>query len=288
MTQLRYQTTLKGPCTLTGRGYWSGAVNTLTFLPAPAGTGVRFYLQDANDEGIEAVCENSQGMSLRTCLGGSKCRFEMIEHVMAALSGLQIDNVQVFCTASEMPAMDGSSFPLTVALLSVGKVPLRTKRETLVVTQSIRVGTDEQWIAIEPASHYEVEYRLDYGPDSAIKKCTFDSLVTEQKFATEISAARTFVTRAEAELLQTRGLAKHVTYRDLLVFSSDGPIDNQLRFPDECARHKALDVLGDLAVAGIDLVGKVIANRSGHQLNAELARRLRETYIATVRKQSAA
>ncbi len=288
MPQLRNQTTLKGPCTITGRGFWSGMVNTLTFLPAPAGTGIRFYRQDTDDVGVEAVCENCQGMSMRTCVGNAQRRFEMIEHVMAALSGLQIDNVQIFCTNTEMPAMDGSSFPLVVSLLSVGKVQLRNKRESLIVEHPIRVGNDQQWISIEPAAQYEVEYRLDYGADSPIKKCSFHSPVTEQKFATEISSARTFVTSAEAELLQARGLAPHVTHRDLLVFGSNGPIDNNMRFPDECARHKALDVIGDLAVAGFDLVGKVVANRSGHQLNAELARKLRELYFAQRTKQIAA
>lgn len=284
MTQSRFQTTLKGPCTISGRGFWSGLVNTLTFLPAPAGTGVRFYQQDFGSQGVQAVCENSQGMSLRTCLGSGHQRFEMIEHVMAALAGLQIDNVHVYCTANEMPALDGSSFPLTVALLSVGKVQLRTRRELLEVTEPMRVGNDHQWILIEPSDHFEVEYRLDYGPDSPIKRCTFASPVTEQKFATEISLARTFVTSAEAELLQSRGLASHVTYRDLVVFGPEGPIDNQLRFPDECARHKALDLIGDLAVAGVDLIGRVIACRSGHQLNAEMAQALRSRFFEQSRR----
>jgi UDP-3-O-[3-hydroxymyristoyl] N-acetylglucosamine deacetylase len=288
MSISRPETTLRGPCTVTGRGYWSGKVNTLIFLPAPAGTGVRFFRDDVVGEGVQAVTENCQGMSLRTCLGSGRERFEMIEHVMAALAGLQIDNVHVHCNAQEMPGLDGSSFPLTVALQAVGTVELRSLKATLRINESIRIGTAQQWIAIEPCEHYEIEYRLDYGPDNAIKKSTFRSLVTPQTFCREIAPARTFVTRAEAELLQSRGLAQHVTERDLLVFDAAGPVHNSLRFPDECARHKALDVLGDLAVIGADLRGRVVANRSGHQLNAELAKKLREMHLASLRRRAAA
>jgi UDP-3-O-[3-hydroxymyristoyl] N-acetylglucosamine deacetylase len=280
MSVVRNQTTLRGPCTVSGRGFWSGKINTLTFLPAPAGTGIRFYRDDLMGQGVRAVTENCQGLSLRTCLGIGEERFDMIEHVMAALAGLQIDNVQVHCTAQEMPSLDGSSFPLVVALQSVGKVRLRNRCQTLLIKEPLRIGNAHQWISIEPAEQFEIEYRLDYGADSPIKKCTYSSSVTQETFARDISPARTFVTQAEASLLQGRGLARHVTERDLLVFGPDGPMNNQMRFFDECARHKALDVLGDLAVVGVDLVGRVVANRSGHQLNAELARRLRNMYLS--------
>lgn len=288
MSVSRSQTTLRGPCTISGRGFWSGRVNTLTFLPSPAGTGVRFYRDDLMGQGILAVAENCQGLSLRTCLGTGVERFDMIEHVMAALAGLQIDNVQIHCTAQEMPGFDGSSFPLVLALQAVGKVELRSRCPVFRVTAPIVVGNAQQWISIEPAERYEIEYRLDYGADSPIEKASFSFAVTEIAFANEISPARTFVKRAEAELLQSSGLASHVTERDLLVFDTDGPANNQLRFPNECARHKALDVLGDLAVVGVDLVGRVVANRSGHQLNAELARKLRAMYLTESQQVEAA
>lgn len=288
MSANRNQTTIQGPCTISGRGFWSGKINTLTFLPAPAGTGVRFFRDDLMGNGVQAITENCQGMSLRTCLGNGPERFDMIEHIMAALAGLQIDNVQVHCTAQEMPSLDGSSFPLVVALQSVGKVNLRSRCEVVRVERTIRIGNAHQWISVEPAEQLEIEYRLDYGIDSPIRKSTYRSKVTEEIFARDISPARTFVTQAEADILQGRGLAKHVTERDLLVFGPNGPVNNEMRFSDECARHKALDVLGDLAVVGVNLVGKVVANRSGHQLNAELARTLRGVYLAKFENQKAA
>lgn len=276
----RHQTTLKGPISVTGRGYWSGRVNTLTFLPAAADTGIRFYRRDLLDEiGTPAVSEHCQGLSMRTCLAEGHRKFEMIEHVMAALAGMQVDNVHVWCTTSEMPGMDGSSFAYASAIAEVGTVELPARRQSLVVSETIRIGNDHQWLSIEPAAYPCVEYRLDYGQNSPIGVATCESDLTPDCFFRNLSSARTFVTQAEAQALQSRGLARHVSDRDLLVFDSQGPMNNSLRFPDECARHKALDVVGDLAVVGVDLIGKIVGSRSGHQLNAQLARQLRETVV---------
>ncbi|HAC91055.1 MAG TPA: UDP-3-O-[3-hydroxymyristoyl] N-acetylglucosamine deacetylase [Planctomycetaceae bacterium] len=280
MPASRQQTTLQGPCTITGRGYWSGLVNTLTFLPAPAGTGIRFFRQDLYDEqGIEAVAENCQGLSLRTCLGSGQMRFEMIEHVMAALSGLQVDNALVRCTAAEMPGLDGSSYPLALALSTVGTIALQALRPQLRLKQPLRVGTDMAWVMIQPAERFEIEYQLDYGPNSPVLACEYSATIQPETFLTELSPARTFITRSDADALRLQGVATHVTDRDLIVFDAQGPIDNSLRFPNETARHKALDVLGDLAVVGADLLGSVTAYRSGHQLNGQLAARLRELLL---------
>ncbi|MBX3422166.1 MAG: UDP-3-O-[3-hydroxymyristoyl] N-acetylglucosamine deacetylase [Pirellulaceae bacterium] len=277
---VRNQTTLRGPCSVTGRGYWSGQVNTLTFLPAPAGTGIRFFRQDLNDSrGVQAVFEHCQGLSLRTCLSSGWLKFEMIEHVMAALAGLRVDNIQVHCTASEIPGMDGSSLAFTNALSNVGTIQLPAARPTLVVDRTIRLGDQRAWLTIEPAERFTVEYQLDYGSGSAIGQATYMAEITPQVFYEQLAAARTFITQQQADQLQARGLAKHVTNRDLLLFDQSGPVNNQLRFPDECARHKVLDVVGDLAVVGVDLLGKVTAHGSGHQLNGQLAGHLRELYL---------
>jgi UDP-3-O-acyl N-acetylglucosamine deacetylase len=276
----RRQTTLKGPVSVTGRGYWLGRVNTLTFLPAAADTGIRFYRRDLFDDvGTLAVSEHCQGLSMRTCLGEGHRRFEMIEHVMAALAGMQVDNAHVWCTHPEMPGMDGSSFAFTTAIHEVGTVELPAPRRAVRITDTIRVGTDDQWLRVEPAECTCVEYQLDYGDHSPLGRATFASIVQPLQFHQQISPARTFVTRDEARALQARGLAIHATERDLLVFDHSGPVGNTLRFPDECARHKALDVIGDLAVVGCDVIGKFVGYRSGHQLNAQLARKLREIVL---------
>ena len=283
----REQTTLAAPCTVSGRGYWTGRVNTLTFLPAPADTGVRFVRTDLQGHpSVAAVAEQRASLPLRTRLIHGPAEVDMVEHVMAAVAGLRIDNVLIHCTASEMPAMDGSSFAFALALHGAGRVNLPAWRQVLVIDRPVRVGNAEQWIAAEPLSHHpqtsnaaaghlRLDYELDYGPQSPIAKSRFAIELTPQNFMEQLSAARTFIDVATARQLQARGLAQHVTDQDLIVFDERGPVNNRLRFPDECARHKLLDLVGDLALAGMDVVGRITAFRGGHQLNGEMAAALR-------------
>ena len=277
MRAARYQTTLSGPCRVSGRGYWSGEVNTLTFLPAPAGTGIRFVRTDlSGNPSVLATTEYRLSMPLRPQLRDGACEVDMVEHVMAALYGMQIDNVFVHCTAREMPGLDGSSLAYVLALDEIGQVELRSKRRILRITQPLRVGDGQKWIQIEPTHGdlTEVEYRLDYGANSPIGTATYSAQVDTDTFYNCIAPARTFISQADAKALQKKGLAAHVTERDLLVFGKHGPLNNQLRFRDECARHKALDLIGDLALAGVDLVGRVTACQSGHQLNGQMVQQL--------------
>ncbi len=288
----RTQTTLAAPCTVSGRGYWTGQVNALTFLPAPAGTGIRFVRTDLEGTpSVSAVAEKRASMPLRTRLSQGRAEVDMVEHVMAALYGLRIDNVVVQCTASEMPAMDGSSFAFVLALHSAGIAQLSAPRQTLWIDRRLRVGNDMQWIEAEPlnaphpsAGRLELEYKLDFGHSSPIAKNDHAITLTPKNFYEQLSAARTFITTETAQLLQSRGLARHVTEQDLLVFDVDGPINNRLRYPDECARHKLLDLVGDLALTGMDLVGRITASRGGHQLNGEMAAALRDLSTRQARR----
>ncbi len=125
-----------------------------------------------------------------------------------------------------------------------------------------------------PYPSLSLEYRLDYGPESPIGAATVATELDPETFLESFAPARTFITQSEAQQLQSQGLARHVTYRDLIVFGDKGPIDNSLRFSDECARHKLLDLIGDLALCGLDLAGRVIACRSGHVLNGRMAAEL--------------
>ncbi len=280
MRATRFQHTLSRPCQVTGRGYWSSQPITLTFFPAEPNTGVQFVRTDLPDcPRVQAVTDHRVDMQLRTRLANGTAVVDMVEHVLAALYGLKIDNVEIHCTSCEMPGMDGSSHAYTLALEAAGRTIQSEHRMTHHITEVIRLGTESQWIAAFPATvdnTLNIEYQLDYGPDSSIGRGTFSTDISEFTFVNELAQARTFVTLAEAEMLQSKGLAQHVTHRDLLVFDKSGPIENTLRFPDECPRHKALDMLGDLALAGFDLVGRVVAHRSGHQLNGRLAQMLRE------------
>ena len=161
-------------------------------------------------------------------------------------------------------------------------------RPRLVVEQTLRVGDDSSWLQADPAQSGEfyVEYQLDYPNCAAIGEQTFGFEVTRESFAREVADARTFLLEQEAEWLREQGLGRRVSYQDLLVFGAEGPIDNPLRYADECVRHKTLDVIGDLALAGYDLVGRFTACRSGHRLNAEMVRCLLQqaVLVEAVRK----
>lgn len=276
------QSTLAAPCSVSGRGYWSGKKNTLTFVPARGGTGIQFVRTDlAGNPRVPALADHRVSMPLRTRISLGSAEFDMIEHVMSALYGLQVDNVEIHCTSCEMPGMDGSSYAFALALNSVGKKRLPEMKPRLVVRHPIQLGDDQQFIRVEPlapgdAETLHLEYQLDYGPHSPIGSAIYRCSLDPQRFAADIAPARTFISAGDAQELQARGIAVHVTDRDLLVFDEKGPVNNQLRFPDECARHKALDLIGDLALTGVDLVGRVTARRSGHQMNGDMAARLRD------------
>jgi UDP-3-O-acyl N-acetylglucosamine deacetylase len=246
----------------------------MRFNAAEPGTGIVFRRMDLAGKPIVLACtSNRRDTALRTTLISGLAKVEMVEHVMAALYALRIDNCLIDVTASEMPGLDGSAFPYVCALLQAGLEVQAAKRPIVSIENPVRLGTDSNWIMALPAETdiLSLEYQLDYGTGSPIGGSTFACSLDPGSFVEGIASARTFLTSQEAQMLQSKGLATHVTYRDLLVFGPSGPIDNSLRFPDECARHKMLDLIGDLALAGVDLAGRVVACRSGHNLNGQLA-----------------
>ncbi len=270
----RLQQTLAMAVHVSGRGYWSGLPVTVSFEPAPANTGVVFKRGDLPGKpSLVAAAEHRIETSLRTRLSSGECLVDMVEHVMSALYAMEIDNCIVHCDACELPGLDGSAMHYALAIERAGTQKQDDIRRTVSVESPYKVGDDRQWVMALPTAEpgLQCEYRLDYGPNSWIASSTFQATLTPKVFIDEIAAARTFVTESEAKQLQARGLAQHVTYRDLLVFGQDGPIDNVMRFEDECARHKLLDLVGDLALSGVALQGKIVAYRSGHILNGKMA-----------------
>lgn len=274
MQQIRFQQTIEHMANVSGRGYWSGRPITLTFLPGMPNAGIVFRRVDLPGRPeIQAVAANRRDTSLRTTLVSNSCLVEMVEHVAAALYAMDIDNCVVECDAPEMPGMDGSALAFALALERAGirKQPATTCEVKL--TMPLRVGSESQWIMAIPSSDpgLTIQYQLDYGPASQIPASTFTYKIERSSFAYEIAPARTFLTESEARGLQSQGIASHVTFRDLVVFGPSGPIDNSLRFEDECSRHKLLDLIGDLSLCGLRVQGKIIAHRSGHILNGILA-----------------
>jgi len=275
METRRNQQTIARPAAVEGFGYWSGRDVRVEFRPAPQDTGVVFVRSDlAGAPRIAASIAQRTEAQRRTNLVNGAAAVEMIEHIMAALAGLQIDNCEVWVDQPEMPGVDGSSQPFVAALVAAGTVRQEALRAQCVIGEVIRLGSAKSWIEVQPvdAPATILAYELDYGPDSPIGRQRRELRLSPETFRRELADSRTFLLRAEAEALLAQGLGNRATLRDLLVFDVGGPIDNHLRHADECVRHKLLDLVGDLAMAGCDLIGRFVAYRSGHQLNAELVR----------------
>jgi len=275
--QPRSQQTIRRAVTVVGSGYWSGETCRVELLPAAAGSGIAFLRTVGGvPVRIPLTVENRVEATARTNLAVAGVRVQMVEHVASALVGLGIDCCLVRVSAEELPGLDGSAQEFVAALDEAGLERLGPALEPLVVREPCRVAEGDAWIEALPPIHpgLSVEYELDFGP-GPIGRHLLAVRVTPETYRTDLAAARTFIMEAEAERLRAAGYAQHVTPRDLLVFGATGPIDNPLRWPDECVRHKVLDLVGDLALAGRPIHAHVRACRSGHRLNASLAARLR-------------
>jgi len=226
-------------------------------------------------------------MPRRTTLAIDQVSVEMVEHIIAACAGLGVDNCEIWVDQVEMPGMDGSSLAFVEALDEAGIVIQSEPRPRWVVNEPTRVGSETEWVEARPADHgeFSCEYHLDYGT-GPIGCQVFSMQVSPKAFRTELAGARTFLLQQEAEWLRSQGLGARVTYQNVLVFDDHGPIENELRFVDECVRHKTLDLIGDLALAGCDLVGHIVAHRSGHRLNAALVTTLLEKENSKKEQQS--
>ena len=171
-----------------------------------------------------------------------------------------------------MPGCDGSCQAIVGALDSAGLVEQPAPRTQRVVREVLRLGDEQSWVEAAPPTSptTTLEYRLDYGADSPIGRQTMQIALSPESFRQELAASRTFLLESEANAMMAQGIGLRTTCRDLLVLGENGPVDNELRFEDECVRHKILDLLGDLALAGVELLGSFTAYRSGHRLNGEL------------------
>jgi UDP-3-O-acyl N-acetylglucosamine deacetylase len=271
----RYQRTLGRAAEVQGIGYLTGANVRLRFLPAPPHSGVVFVRTDLGpDARVEAAVEEVTGTNRRTTLGRPPVCVSLVEHVLAALAGLRIDNCQVELNASEPPGLDGSALGFVEALRPAGLRLQPARRAVWAVERSVVLHQNGATLALHPADGpgLKVSYVLDYGPFSPLGRQTHTQIITPESFAAEIAACRTFVLEEEAAELKRQGLGARTRVSDLLVFGKSGPIGNRLRHQNEPARHKILDLIGDLSLLGQDLYGHVVAYRSGHPLNVELVR----------------
>ena len=273
----RPQRTIAREAGVRGISFLAGRDVRLRFRPADAGSGVVFVRSDLPDRpSVPAQVRHVIPRQRRTTIERGAAVVEMVEHVMAALAGLRVDNCVVEIDGPETPGCDGSSRAFAEALAGAGIVEQDAPRDVLVINRPITVREGEATLTAHPGDPGQLvlSYQLDYGPRTPIGRQSFFVNVTPESFRDELAACRTFLMESEAEALRNAGIGPRTTERDLLIFGPDGVIGNELRHRDECARHKTLDLLGDLALVGMDLSGHVVAHKSGHSLNAEMAREL--------------
>lgn len=275
--QLPRQQTLAMAAVIEGRGYFSGEKAVVELRPAPVGTGIVFVRTDCSRPvRIPARVDYRVDDMRRTSLSRDGVRVEMIEHAMAALAALEIDNCEVAVSAEEMPAGDGSASLFVEAIDQAGIRQQDAPAALLEVDRRLRVSHGDSWIEAEPSTtdRWELRYELNYDHAPAIGAQTYSVSLSPDTFRTQLAPARTFLLQQEADWLRAQGLGTHVTHQDLLVFDDHGPVQNRLRFHDECVRHKLMDLIGDLALCGRRLRGSFVAARSGHQLNGALTAKL--------------
>jgi UDP-3-O-[3-hydroxymyristoyl] N-acetylglucosamine deacetylase len=276
----RNQRTIRKETSAQGVGFLTGADVTLRFLPAPENHGVVFQRVDLGDQPcVPATHEFLVPRQRRTGISGNGATIELVEHVMSALAGLQVDNCLIEIDAPETPGFDGSCKAVVDALLVADFEEQSASKPELRVLQPLHVtAEDGSLIDAQPSgcAGLTITYRLDYGSNSPIPAQSYTVNLTPESFVNEICFARTFILDSEIASLKALGYGPRTTARDLLVFTADGVLDNQLKTADECARHKILDCIGDFALTGCDLQGEFNAWRTGHQTNHELMRHLQD------------
>lgn len=269
---LGFQTTISSPVTISGTGVHSGAQVSITFHPAEADSGIVF--QRLHDNGsvseYRAVSSQVGNTDLCTVLGFSPDKsIATIEHVMAALYALSLDNVLIEVQGAEMPIMDGSAAPFIDAIDQVGLRPLAVKRRYIRVVKPVRVEAGSSWSEFLPHDGTRFEVEIDFDCP-LIGRQAWKGELTPATFRSELSRARTFGFMRDVERLWAAGYALGSSLENSVVISDDNAVINieGLRYGDEFARHKTLDAVGDLALAGAQFIGCYRSYRGGHKMNA--------------------
>lgn len=276
---MNLQKTIRTDSKITGKGLFGGKETKVVFRPAPVDAGITFVRTDmAEPVRIKAVALNVAERSRRTSLKKGAVSIETIEHCLAAVNALGIDNLVIEVNGAELPAPDCSCAEYFKTLKRAGIVEQDVEQKEYIIRKPITITAGDASIYALPQTEdaLNLTYDLDYGGHTGIGRQIFSCRVTPDDFERHLASARTFLLEAEAKQFQARGMGTHISPRDLLVINSDGPIKNTFRFPNECVRHKIVDLVGDLALVGRAIKGRIVAYKSGHSLNQQLARKLYE------------
>jgi len=276
------QKTVREPAQFTGIGVNLGREVTLRILPAPPNTGIIFRRTDLpNAPSIPVSPEYVCPMERRTMLQHGEAQVQMTEHLLAAASGLEIDNLVVEVSGPELPAGDGSARVFTDLLLTAGPLEQDTPRVLRTLAGPVTIAEGSSTITASPSTEgITVSYTLEY-TGLAIAAQRFEIHVTPESFAAELASARTFVLQSEAAALLSSGFGRGASLENTLVLRQDGSlVYGDYRFPDELARHKAVDLLGDLRLVGTGIAARIDAVRTGHAHNFRLVQLLASKLIA--------
>ena len=269
------QRTLRRSVSCTGIGLHSGNKVTLSLKPAAVDSGIRFQRSDLGGLEIPAVVTHLGGIQYQTGLTREAVSVETVEHLLAALTALGIDNAIVELNSPEVPIMDGSAAPFVYLVNEAGVKRLQAPRRYLKVLRPISLTQGDKRIALYPSDHFKVTYSISFD-HPLLRHQSRTMRVTEESFVEEIAPARTFGFLKEVEMLRQRGLALGGSLDNAIVLGETGVLNNALRFEDEFVRHKILDVIGDLSLVGHPGVGHLVAHRGGHALHTAFAARILE------------
>lgn len=267
---MRHQQTLETSSFLSGIGLHSGNPASIAIHPAPANTGVVFVRQGSDQiqscpAGITFLGQTDHCTTLQV----DDFHIQTVEHVLSALSGLEIDNAYVELLGSEVPAADGSADPFFKMLHHSGILTQEEPRNYLKIVQPITVEDGQRSISVLPSALPQISYSIDF-PHPLIQRQEYHHLCTPHEYGKNIAGARTFAFRKEVEFLWSRGLGLGGSVHNTLVFSDTGLVNDALRFSNECVRHKVLDLIGDLSLLGVSIIGHFFAKCAGHALHTQM------------------
>ena len=273
------QKTLRESIEIGGVGLHSGAETTLRLRPAPADAGIVFERVDLGGATIAASAQNVRSTSLATTLAEGSASVGTVEHLMAALAGLGIDNARIEVDGPEVPILDGSAAPFVDAIRRAGIVSQAAPRRDLVLRRPVTLRQGERTILALPSDELRISYAIDFS-HPAIGYQAVTLRLDETIFAASIAPARTFCLLRDVRAMRDSGLARGGSLDNALVVGDDGVMNGQLRFRDEFVRHKVLDLIGDLALVGAPLKAHVIVFKGGHQMHAALVQKMIERRAA--------
>jgi UDP-3-O-[3-hydroxymyristoyl] N-acetylglucosamine deacetylase len=267
------QRTVAKRVSCTGVGLHSGKPATLTLAPASPDAGISFVRMDL---GIEVPARNDFVVDtmLSTSIANGKARIATIEHVMAALLGMGIDNCRVEVDGPEIPILDGSAAPFVCLIHEAGVKTQPVGKRYLVIDQPVEIRDGDKLARLDPSDAFSVRFTADFN-HPLITNQGFQITVTDRAFEREVARARTFCFRKDIERMQAAGLARGGSLENAIVVDDFSILNPEgLRFSDEFARHKVLDAIGDLALCGLPIVGALTAVKSGHAMNQLLVKKV--------------